>query len=69
MIEMKKVFATLRALLDVLEVLVGDSATDELSRQIMEEVTFVITNLLTEYFVLVIFAFISTRDFSNLDMV
>ncbi|XP_020112888.1 callose synthase 10 [Ananas comosus] len=38
MIEMKKVFATLRALLDVLEVLVGDSATDELSRQIMEEV-------------------------------
>jgi hypothetical protein len=36
--EMKKVFATLRALLDVLENLVGQSPTDRLHRQILEEV-------------------------------
>ncbi|CAD6204740.1 unnamed protein product [Miscanthus lutarioriparius] len=36
--EMKKVFATLRALLDVLENLVGQSPTDRLHRQILEEI-------------------------------
>lgn len=36
--KMKKVFATLRALLDVLENLVGQSPTDRLHRQILEEV-------------------------------
>lgn len=36
--EMKKVYATLRALLDVLENLVGQSPTDRLHRQILEEV-------------------------------
>ncbi|XP_062233797.1 callose synthase 10 isoform X2 [Phragmites australis] len=36
--EMKKVYATLRALLDVLEILVGPSATDRLGRQILEEI-------------------------------
>jgi hypothetical protein len=37
-VEMRKVYATLRALLDVLEVLVGPSPTDRLGRQILEEV-------------------------------
>lgn len=36
--EMKKIYMTLRALIDVLELLVGDSATDELGWIIMEEV-------------------------------
>lgn len=36
--EMKKVYVTLRALLDVLEILVGQSPTDRLHRQILEEV-------------------------------
>ncbi|KAL6641747.1 hypothetical protein ACP70R_019928 [Stipagrostis hirtigluma subsp. patula] len=36
--EMKKVYATLRALLDVLETLVGQSPTDRLGRQILEEI-------------------------------
>lgn len=36
--KMKKVFATLRALLDVLENLVGQSPTDRLHRQILEEI-------------------------------
>lgn len=38
--EMKKIYATLRALLDVLEVFVGQSPTDRLGRQILEEVIF-----------------------------
>ncbi|TVU09023.1 hypothetical protein EJB05_42462 [Eragrostis curvula] len=37
-VEMKKVYATLRALLDVLEILVGPSPTDRLGRQILEEI-------------------------------
>ncbi|XP_042393407.1 callose synthase 10 isoform X2 [Zingiber officinale] len=37
-LEMKKVYATLKALLDVLEVLVGESDTSELGRRIKEEV-------------------------------
>jgi len=36
--EMKKVYVTLRALLDVLEILVGQSPTDRLHRQILEEI-------------------------------
>nr|CAB3499926.1 unnamed protein product [Digitaria exilis] len=36
--EMKKVYVTLRALLDVLEILVGQSPTDRLHRQILDEV-------------------------------
>lgn len=39
---MKKVYATLKALLDVLEVLVADSSTDELGRRIMEEVCYLL---------------------------
>jgi callose synthase len=37
-VEMKKIYATLRALLDVLEILVGQAPTDRLGRQILEEV-------------------------------
>ncbi|CAL4941189.1 unnamed protein product [Urochloa decumbens] len=36
--EMKKVYVTLRALLEVLEILVGQSPTDRLHRQILEEI-------------------------------
>lgn len=36
--EMRKVYATLRALLDVLEILVGPSPADRLGRQVLEEV-------------------------------
>ncbi|KAF8674813.1 hypothetical protein HU200_047941 [Digitaria exilis] len=36
--EMKKVYVTLRALLDVLEILVGQSPTDRLHRQILDEI-------------------------------
>ncbi|GJN34266.1 hypothetical protein PR202_gb22915 [Eleusine coracana subsp. coracana] len=36
--EMRKVYATLRALLDVLENLVGPSPTDRLGRQVLEEI-------------------------------
>lgn len=37
---MKKVYATLKALLDVLDFLVGESDTSELGRRIKEEVFF-----------------------------
>ncbi|KAM0882138.1 hypothetical protein ACQ4PT_032510 [Festuca glaucescens] len=37
-LEMKKIYATLRALLDVLEILVGQAPTDRLGRQILEEI-------------------------------
>uniref|UniRef100_A0ACD5TKV3 Uncharacterized protein n=1 Tax=Avena sativa TaxID=4498 RepID=A0ACD5TKV3_AVESA len=37
-VEMKKIYATLRALLDVLEILVGQAPTDRLGRQILEEI-------------------------------
>uniref|UniRef100_A0A453QDB6 1,3-beta-glucan synthase n=1 Tax=Aegilops tauschii subsp. strangulata TaxID=200361 RepID=A0A453QDB6_AEGTS len=36
--EMKKIYATLRALLDVLEILVGQAPSDRLGRQILEEI-------------------------------
>ncbi|XP_006655702.1 callose synthase 10 [Oryza brachyantha] len=37
-VEMKKIYATLRALLDVLEILVGQSPSDRLGRQILDEI-------------------------------
>uniref|UniRef100_A0A0D9WKZ0 1,3-beta-glucan synthase n=1 Tax=Leersia perrieri TaxID=77586 RepID=A0A0D9WKZ0_9ORYZ len=37
-VEMKKIYATLRALLDVLEILVGKSPSDRLGRQILDEI-------------------------------
>ncbi len=37
-VEMKKIYATLRALLDVLEILIGQSTSDRLGRQILDEV-------------------------------
>ena len=37
-LEMKKIYATLRALLDVLEILVGQAPTDRRGRQSLEEV-------------------------------
>ena len=46
--EMKKIYATLRALLDVLEILVGQTPSDRLGRQILEEVIAKYTNLLFE---------------------
>lgn len=36
-VQMKKVYATLKALLDVLAVLVGESASDGVGRLVMEE--------------------------------
>lgn len=38
-VEMKKVYATLRVLIDVLEALVTDSSSDGMGKLIMEEVT------------------------------
>lgn len=46
--EMKKIYATLRALLDVLEILVGQAPSDRLGRQILEEVIAKYTNLFFE---------------------
>jgi callose synthase len=37
-VEMKKIYATLRALLDVLEILIGQSPSDRLGRQILDEI-------------------------------
>lgn len=42
-IEMKKVYATLRVLIDILEVLVRDSSSDGMGKLIMEEVNFLYT--------------------------
>lgn len=39
-VEMRKIYATLRALIDVLELLVGDSANNKMGELIMEEVTY-----------------------------
>jgi len=44
-VEMKKVYATLRVLIDVLEVLVRDSSSDGMGRLIMEEVNFPCTSV------------------------
>lgn len=40
---MKKVYATLRVLIDILEVLVRDSSSDGMGKLIMEEVNFLYT--------------------------
>jgi hypothetical protein len=37
-VERRRIYATVRALLEVLEILVGQAPTDRLARQILEEV-------------------------------